>query len=188
MPPWSFPGLPRRGPRRERIGGMPFTRGSEPGCHAGVPLSSTDSGRPVRSVIKWIVESVLALVHLIRTCQVALFRARMFTGSIAQRDQTDHAGACPPRTRARGHSGYRAPGKVRRWPPADRPSVDVARGHSSQLFPWGRDSPQGQARSRSTAGVWRAGLGGPGDPALLAGSVTASPASPRRGRCSSSWV
>lgn len=47
-----------------------------------------------------------------------------------------------------GTPGMEQPGKLRRFPPADSPSFDVARGYSSQLFPWGRDSSLGQARSR----------------------------------------
>lgn len=34
-----------------------------------------------------------------------------------------------------GTPGMEHPGKLRRFPPADSPSFDVARGYSSQLFP-----------------------------------------------------
>lgn len=57
---WPAPGRRRRGPRRERIGGMPRTKGSIPWLSwvfaAETPI---ERGRPVRSVIKWIFEPFL---------------------------------------------------------------------------------------------------------------------------------
>lgn len=81
-------GLRRRGPRRERIGGMPRTRGSSPWLSwvfaAEIPM---ERGRPVRSVIKWI-SSPSCRDQQIRARQLPPFRARMFTESMAQRDQS----------------------------------------------------------------------------------------------------
>lgn len=50
----------RRGPRRDRIGGIPFTSGIRAWLSWTLaPEMPTDKGRPVRSVIRWIFEPYL---------------------------------------------------------------------------------------------------------------------------------
>jgi hypothetical protein len=88
LSPWSLAGFRRRGPRCERMGGMPRTSGSRPWLSwvfaAEIP---TETGRPDRSVIKWIFNPFLPRSTGFGPVR-SPFVARMFTESIAQRDQS----------------------------------------------------------------------------------------------------
>jgi hypothetical protein len=54
---WSLPGRRRRGPRRERIGGMPRTKGSRAWLSFRFPPGMpSDKGRALLSVTKWIFD------------------------------------------------------------------------------------------------------------------------------------
>lgn len=54
---WSLAGRRRRGPRRERTGGIPRTSGCRPRLSCTLaPEMPSDSGTPFRSVIRWIFD------------------------------------------------------------------------------------------------------------------------------------
>ena len=68
---------------------MPFTRGISAwlSCRFA-PEMPTDKGKTGALRDQVDLRAELAPVHRIRTCQVPLFKARMFTESMAQRDQS----------------------------------------------------------------------------------------------------
>lgn len=81
--------------RRQGPGPQPGTRpvrvppASGPGCRAGSPPRSRQRDGQTRPLGNQVdLRAALAPVHRSRTCQVPLFTARMFTESIAQRDQS----------------------------------------------------------------------------------------------------
>lgn len=79
----------RRGPRRERMGGIPRTRGSIPWLSWVLAVETQmERGRPVRSVIKWIFEPFLPRSTGFGPVSSPPIEPRMFTESIAHRDQS----------------------------------------------------------------------------------------------------
>ena len=76
------------------MGGMPRTRGLRAwlSCRLA-PEIATDRGRPVRSVIKWIFEPVLAPIDRIRTCHIPLLTEN-HRWAVAPEGPHDSVGSC----------------------------------------------------------------------------------------------
>ncbi len=94
---------------------------------AEIPM---EMGRPDRSVIRWIFEPYLPPVGGIWTCQVPLLRARMFTESIAHRDQS---------------RSPRAPSssRTRRWSLAHTRALDHSENRRWAVAPDGPNDAEG---------------------------------------------